>query len=160
MLESWPSFKDAILKRFKRKILYHVARQKIEARRWNYHTESFLEYCMEKLTLMHDLNLSQESTIHLLISGIGSRSLRETAAALNAESVDSFLDSIHQITSVSIEHNKRFVNEFKSKGKDSTQKNGSKATQGQKSQSKDDVCHYCKIPGHTLENCYKRRRKE
>jgi len=38
---SWISFKEAIIKRFRRKVLFHVAMQKIEARRWNFPKESF-----------------------------------------------------------------------------------------------------------------------
>jgi len=42
---SWISFKEGIsLKRFRRKILFHVAMQKIDARKWNFPKESFQEY--------------------------------------------------------------------------------------------------------------------
>lgn len=57
MIESWESFKQAIVKRFDRKILFHVAIQRIETRKWNYTKETFLEYSMDKLVLMHSLNL-------------------------------------------------------------------------------------------------------
>ncbi|EZA47253.1 hypothetical protein X777_16556 [Ooceraea biroi] len=36
MIESWAGFREAVLKRFTRKILFHVAIQKVEARKWNF----------------------------------------------------------------------------------------------------------------------------
>lgn len=118
---------------------------------------------MDKLTLMHELNLSQESSIHLLISGIVSRSLRETAAALNVEAVDSFLDSMHRITSVTMDTDKRLAPEAKStKGKEPTYRKVGKPAQATPTNQKDETgpCGFCKIPGHTYESCYKRQRKE
>jgi len=53
MLESWSDFKEAILRRFDTPILFHVALQKVEARRWNFSKESFREYAEDKLALMH-----------------------------------------------------------------------------------------------------------
>ncbi|KYN22381.1 hypothetical protein ALC57_05223 [Trachymyrmex cornetzi] len=163
MLESWSGFKEAILKRFTRKILYHVAMQKIEVRKWNSFKETFLEYAMDKLTLMHDLNLSPYSIIHLLISGINSRSLRETAAALDLKSVDSFLDSMHKITSVTLEPEKRLTTDSKAaKVKKPTYRRGGKPAHPVSTSQKDkpNTCGFCRIPGHTFENCYKRRRQE
>ncbi|KYN17781.1 hypothetical protein ALC57_09934 [Trachymyrmex cornetzi] len=163
MLESWPGFKKAILKRFSRKVLYHVALQKIEARKWHNFKESFMEYAMDKLTLMHDLDLPQESAIHLLISGILSRSLRETAAALNIESVDSFLDAMHKITSVNTDSDKRLTNDSRSvKLKDMASKKGGKSSQTTQAEQKDGTpsCRFCKTPGHIIEDCRKRQWKE
>lgn len=57
MLESWIGFKDAINKRFTRKLLFHVALQKIKAQKWNFAKETFHEYALQKLMLMHSLNL-------------------------------------------------------------------------------------------------------
>ncbi|KYN28034.1 hypothetical protein ALC57_02552 [Trachymyrmex cornetzi] len=163
MLESWPGFKDAILKRFSRKTFYHVALQKIEARKWYNFKESFIKYAMDKLTLMHDLDLPQESAIHLLISGILSRSLRETAAALNVESVDSFLDAMHKITSVNMDSDKRLTNDSRSvKAKDMASKKGGKSSQTTQAEQKDGTpsCRFCKTPGHTYEDCRKRQWRE
>ena len=67
-------------------MLYHIAWQKIEGRKWNSFKESFLEYAMDKFTFMHNLG-TQKSTIRLLISDIGSRSLRKIAVSLHSESV-------------------------------------------------------------------------
>lgn len=40
---SWTCFKGAITKQFKRRVLFHVAMQKVEARSWNFIKESFQE---------------------------------------------------------------------------------------------------------------------
>ncbi|KYN17400.1 hypothetical protein ALC57_10313 [Trachymyrmex cornetzi] len=163
MLESWQGFRESILKRFTRRILYHVAIQKVESRKWNYTKETFLEYAMEKITLMHNLELSQESTIHLLISGIGSRSLRELATSLKAVSVDEFLDSMHQIASVSFEHDKRSDTKTP-RAKDAVYKPRIKAAASGNQSEKGGtaiICTFCKIPGHERDKCFKlQRRKE
>lgn len=75
MLKLWTGFKDAIIRRFKKKILFHVTLQRVKARKWNFVKEIF-QYALEKLALIFSLNLSTEETIHLLISGISSRLLR------------------------------------------------------------------------------------
>lgn len=96
MLESWAGFKEAITIRFARKILFHIALQKIEARKWNINKESFLNYALEKLTLMHSLKLQTKEIMHLLINGVTNRLLRATAA-IQGENLDKFLDDIQSI---------------------------------------------------------------
>ncbi|KYN03842.1 hypothetical protein ALC62_05356 [Cyphomyrmex costatus] len=159
MLESWTGFKEAILKRFTRRILYHVALQKIEGRSWNSYKESFLEYATEKLILMYnlDLGLTPESTIDLLISGIPSKSLRATAASLKTDSVDAFLETMQQVAAVSIEPDRSTARHGKLKGS-ATQKPGNKAAGIMKQKGKETVsCTYCKNRGHSKKSCYKWR---
>jgi len=57
MLESWSGLKEAMLKRFERKILFSVAMQRIEARKWYPAKETFLDYATDKLSLMFQLDL-------------------------------------------------------------------------------------------------------
>ncbi|KYN11460.1 hypothetical protein ALC57_16378, partial [Trachymyrmex cornetzi] len=78
-LESWSCFKQELIKMFDRKISFYAAMQKIEARRWNYHKESFDQYAIDKLALTHRLNLPQSDVINLLIGGIMKSLLRATA---------------------------------------------------------------------------------
>ncbi|KMQ89728.1 solute carrier family 12 member 8 [Lasius niger] len=54
---------------------------------------------MDKLALMHGLDLPVQDSIYLLIGGISSRSLRGTASALKVDSVDEFLEEMHRIAS-------------------------------------------------------------
>lgn len=135
MIESWMGFKEAIIKRFDRKILFHVALQKAEARKWNFAKETFQEYAMDKLTLIHRLDLPEEDQIHLLISGIGDRLLRVTASALRADDVDHFLHEMHRITSA-------------------TQNFERKSTGGSKADRGDQQCYGCGKKGHIQKNCY------
>lgn len=119
MLGSWSAFKEAIMRRFERKVLFHVVIQKVEVRRWKVSGgESFLEYASEKLALMHGLNLPPREMIHLIISDISSWSLRETAAALNKENLDRFLQRMQSIVSASGEVDKKQFNCGKSIKKD------------------------------------------
>jgi len=96
---SWISFKEAIIKRFRRKVLFHVAMQKIEARRWNFPKESFQEYANHKLKLMHSLQLPEQDKIQLLINGINNMSMRGMATMLKANSINEFLEDMFQLVS-------------------------------------------------------------
>lgn len=61
MIESWTGFKEVVTKRFGRKILFHVALQKAEARRYNFAKETFQEYAMDKLALLYNVDLPHDS---------------------------------------------------------------------------------------------------
>ncbi|XP_024880065.1 uncharacterized protein LOC112459926, partial [Temnothorax curvispinosus] len=160
LIESWQIFKEAIIRRFKRKILFHVAMQKVEARRWNFPKEQFQDYTMDKLVLMKNLNLPEEDAIHLLINGIGSRSLREAAAVLHCATVDEFLEEMHRITSVSAEptrkiHHQEIKNDKVKNSEDTVPKDSSVSKS-----DKDVFCVYCRAKGHVRADCYKLKKKE
>lgn len=96
--KSWLTFKKEIVDRFKRKILFSDIMLKVDARKWIYSKESFQEYSMVKIALMKSLKLSDEDSIQLLIKGIGSFTLRTTAAALKVDSLNQFLREMQHIT--------------------------------------------------------------
>jgi len=81
-------------------VLFYVALKRMESRQWNFSKESFRQYAMDKLSLMHKLNLPAKDEIHLLIGSITSRSFCGTAQALRSRSVDEFLEEMHGITAV------------------------------------------------------------
>jgi len=95
---SWDSFKSAITRRFKRRMLLSLVMQKVENRKWNFSSESFQEYAMDKLALMQPLKLEDEHTIELLIKGIPILAIKSVAASLRTDSIDDFLDEMHRIT--------------------------------------------------------------
>ncbi|KMQ84908.1 hypothetical protein RF55_16907 [Lasius niger] len=99
--ESWFSLKEEIIDCFRRKVLFNEVIQKVNARKWIFSKESFQEYAMNKLALMRSLKLSDEDSIQLLITGIGSFVLRITAAALKTNSLNQFLREMQHIASTS-----------------------------------------------------------
>lgn len=117
MIESWQRFREAIIRCFSRRIPFPVVMQKMEARRWNFPKETFQEYAMEKLALMHTLQLSEQDSIHLLINGIESLSLRSTAISLKAETIDQFLQDIYRVAAVSACSDRRGENSSDKTGK-------------------------------------------
>lgn len=155
---SWFEFKSAITKRFKRKILFHVQIQKVEARRWNSYKETFQDYAMDKIALMHSLHLQDEDIIQLIINEMNSAVLRGTATALNSDSVDDFLQKMHSI-SVSFadsikmnSHSPRFDRKFKGSTENlKIEKSKSIAVDTsepkQSTTSKNLFCVYCKLKG-------------
>lgn len=157
---SWVSFKEGLLRRFKRYVSFQAAMQKIDARRWNYGKETFHEYASQKLKLMHHLKLSEQDKIELLINGIGSLSVRSAAAMLDAQTMDEFLKKMDKATSccgivakksspVPIRKEK-----FKDTSSSSTESSSPSGT------SKDVSCAYCKARGHTKDDCFKLKRKD
>lgn len=107
LIESWPTFKQDIVRRFKREVLFHVVYQKTEARRWNFPRESFQDYAMDKLAILRCLKLPDTNVIQLLINGIGSKSLRETAAVLRMKPLEEFIEEVHKISIASRDLYKR-----------------------------------------------------
>lgn len=162
VLESWQRLKQEISKMFDRKISFTAAMQKIEARRWISHKESFDQYAMDKLALIHRLNLSSSDVISLLIGGIQQESLRAAALTLSPQSVDQFLETMRRIT-VGMDHSEK---------KSPNQKNGGKFTGnhcktcGKKGHSQQDckssekICNYCKGSGHWKADCPRLKRKD
>lgn len=105
-------------------------------------------------------DLSTDSMIHLLISGINSKSLRETAAALPYTSVDEFFDSMHQIASISAEPDRKHPADQKERTKETSTKTTGRVPTAAKQPKSDLICNYCKKMGHTTADCYKLKKKE
>ncbi|CAL1672453.1 unnamed protein product [Lasius platythorax] len=158
-IESWMGFKTAITKRFKRRVLFHIVMQKIEARKWIYTKETFHEYAMDKLALMKNLRLPDQESIHLLINGIASKALRGTAAALRVETVDEFLEEMFPITIAFGESYKKPPYSTTKPEKNKLPENIPDKTQQVKI-SKEAYCVYCRAKGHVREDCAKLKKKE
>lgn len=164
--QSWLVFREAIVRRFKRKVLFHVVMQKVEARTWNYGKETFHDYAMDKLILLDKLQLSEENGIHLLIDGIDSAALRASAVVLDSSTIDDFLEKMQNVTATftmrkSVPIDNKFPRERKRpeaglasqkatpNGKIDTQRN---------SQSWEPSCFHCHAKGHIRRNCPSLRR--
>ncbi|KMQ88259.1 hypothetical protein RF55_12282, partial [Lasius niger] len=153
LIDSWLFFRESIIRRFKRTILFHVALQKVEARKWSFLKESFHDYAMDKLILMKNLGLADQDSIHLLINGIGSRSLRKLAASLRVDTIDDFLEKMHSITSASGESQKRSPIPAR---KIQSIKPTSHPSPKESKDLKESYCVYCRSKGHTREECQKK----
>ncbi|KYN28040.1 hypothetical protein ALC57_02546 [Trachymyrmex cornetzi] len=165
---SWDSFKAGITRRFRRHIPFNVALQKAETRLWTYGKDSFQEYAMAKLKLLHRLHLPQDVCINVLIGGITNFSIRSAAASLSVNSVDEFLDRMHQITSVCgtskcsspVHFKKEKSRDVKDSKESKDRTNSSVKKPSSPNKEKDVICAYCKIRGHLKADCRKLKRKE
>ncbi|CAL1686650.1 unnamed protein product [Lasius platythorax] len=157
LIESWLYFREAVIKRFRRPVLFHVTMQKVESRRWNHMKESFHDYAMDKLVLMKNLNLPERDSIDLLINGVGSRSTRELAAALKVYTIDDFLEEMHRITTASGEALKKSPSFAR---KNYVAKAATTPNPKDTNQTKETFCVYCRTKGHTRDDCYKLRKKD
>lgn len=161
--KSWISFREEIIDRFRRKVLFNEVIQKVNARKWNFSKESFQEYAMDKLALMRNLKLSDEDSIQLLIKGIGSFALRATAASLRLISLNQFLREMQHITSTSGVPSSN--SSLMKPGFDKSKNNYSsdKLDDNEECLSKvekDRYCTYCHRRNHLKEDCFKLKRKE
>ncbi|KMQ87219.1 hypothetical protein RF55_13564, partial [Lasius niger] len=166
--DTWISFKNALLRQFKRRIPYQIIIKKVEARKWNFLQESFNDYALEKLSLIQSLKLTDDDSIHFLIDGINNSAIRSAAAVIRATSLDDFLEEMHKVTiSFGNLFKKNFVShsrsdkvhnlpgDFSPKG-DKTDKD----QKDQKENQKEDYCVYCRSRGHNRSNCFKLMKKE
>lgn len=167
--ESWDRFKIAILRRFKRKIPFSVLMQKVEARKWIFSKESFQDYAMDKLALIQRLKLPDEDAILLLINGISNLAMRATAAAIDTESLDIFLQRMQRLTASCDESLKKMSSSPKfEKSMESDVKSGkfkdSFSSQAISTSLQKEVklnsCVYCHAKDHIRDDCPKLKKKE
>lgn len=87
------------MNRFKTRIRRGALMRKLETRKWIYSSESFSDYATDKLVLTKKLQFSDFDAIHSLIDGITNLSIQAAALALDAPSLDNFLETMHRMTS-------------------------------------------------------------
>jgi len=113
---------------------------------------------MDKIALLHRLELPETNVIHFLIRGIASRLLRATASALKVDSIDLFLDEMHRITLATADSEKKPVNDYiQEKSKDLAYKGCGKKRQRNCNANK--VTCFCKMKGHVIADGRERRSK-
>jgi len=109
---------------------------------------------------MYHLNLTVEDSIHLLIGGISSGSLRATALSLVCNSVEDFLDRMRCVSEGFAESEKKSVaSAAVYKAKDNTCRNCGKKGHSHQDCRNDLVCFYCKSKGHQQYDCPKLKDK-
>jgi len=161
VLESWPTLRQALIQMFDRRISFTAAMQRIEARKWNSSNESFDQYAIDKLTLIHRLDIPATDAINLIIGGIQQHSLRATALTLPTYSVDQFLEAMRRITFGMGDIDKKNQHPNRSiRSKDGLKATDGKATGQHDGKPTESTCNYCKKKGHWKANCMALRRKE
>jgi len=156
VIESWSNLKSELLKIFERKLPFFRAMQRAELRKWYPVKETFDQYAIDKLALLHQLNLPEGDAIHLLISGINQSSLRATALSVANEPLDSFLEKMRCITEgVSDLERKPVLTHSAIRNKELMCRNCGKKRHEAKSCKSEPVCFYCKMSGHRKFECTK-----
>ncbi|KYN09766.1 hypothetical protein ALC57_18112 [Trachymyrmex cornetzi] len=133
--------------------------QKVEACKWSFTKESFHDYALQKIKLTNGLQMPERDRIQLIINGISSLSLRSTAAALHAATIDDFLHQMNQITSACGVISKKMSPPSVRKVKKEFPPSSPKKLSERKSHQ-DVWCAYCKAKGHQKPDCFKLKRKE
>ena len=153
---SWLSFKEAILKHFKR-----LKRFISLCRRWKRESGSSVRNCSRNagtLSLCISWNYCTSLTIRMRKSAINqkkinSASLWATATALNAATINDFLDRMFEITSSFRDFSRktplRFSILFFSRRKRRRTRISSPFKKDQTKIDKDGICSYCKAKGHS-----------
>jgi len=136
---------------FDKRVSFFKSMQRIEARKWSPNKETFDQYVLAKMALMHGLNLPVRNMIHLLIGGILSALIRAAALSLTTESIEDFLDKMRTIAEGCAEPDKRSGSAPKTKMKQC--RNCGSAEHTHQDCKKEAICFYCKKPGHRQYDC-------
>lgn len=159
VLESWQRLKQEILKVFDIKIPFHEVMQKVEARKWNQSKETFDQYVIDKLALMHRLQMSEQDTIQLLIDGINQNALKAAALSVQTDSLNVFMDRMRHVTQEVADTEEKIIN-TPTKAKDNTCRNCGKKGHSHKECRAEVQCFYCKEKGHRRGDCPALKKKE
>jgi len=155
--ESWINLKHKLLKMFHRKVPFFKAMQKIETRKWQSNRETFDQYVLAKLVLIHGLDLPPRDVIHLLIGGILPVSIRAAALSLTTESMEDFIDRKRNIAKGCAETGRRSEIERRSGSTNKTKvkqcRNCGESSHMHQECKKDIKCFFCKKPGHRQYDC-------
>jgi len=154
VIELWTNLKLELS--FERKLPFYRVMQKVEQRKWSPAKESFDHYAIDKLTLIHQLNLLECDGIHLLISGINQHSLRASALTVANNTLDVFLEKMRTITEgVADFEKKSSVTTSAVKYKDIVCRNCGKKGHEAKTCKSEAIRFYCKATGHRRLECRK-----
>jgi len=154
VIESWLNLRRELTRMFERKIPFYKAMARIEARGWYPQKETFDEYAIDKLSLMHQLELPAQDVINLLIGGISQPMLRATALSLRSTSVEHFLETMRHITSGIADDQRRRPTPTNSPKQPSLEcRNCGKKGHIHQNCRAQTVCFYCKVPGHRQFDC-------
>lgn len=163
-LQSWSNLREAMLKMFDRRIPFSILIRRVEARRWIFSKETFQQYAVNKLSLMHALDLPVQDKINLLIGGISDRMLKSSAtavASLYSDSMDQFLDKMYHLTTATTDWERKAVSVKSNSFKDAYAKNvGKKGSSSKDNKDSEVTCFYCKAKGHRRWECPKLKSKE
>jgi len=154
VIESWSNLKLELSKIFERKLPFYRVMQKAEQRKWLPAKESFDQYAIDKLTLIHQLNLPECDGIHLLIGGINHHSLRASALTVANNTLDVFLEKMRTITGMT-DIEKKSARSSAVKHEEITCRNCGKKGHEAKLCKAETVCFYCKAIGHRKFECSK-----
>lgn len=97
-VESWMGLRDDLIKMFDEEVPFFKLMQRIEKRKWLPNKETYDEYAIDKLALMHRVDLEEKDKIHLLIGDITQSSLCSIALSVNVTTVDVFMEYMRRIT--------------------------------------------------------------
>jgi len=154
VIESWSNLRRELTRMFERKIPFYKAMARIEARSWCPQKETFDEYAIDKLSLMHQLELPAHDVINLLIGGILQPMLRATALSLRSATVEHFLETMRHITSgIADDQRRRPTPTTNAKQPSLECRNCGKKGHNHQNCRAQAVCFYCKAPGHRQYDC-------
>lgn len=134
--------------------------KKADERKWLDYKETFQDYAMEKIAILQNLKLPEDSIIHCLIDGINNIAIKSVAASISTESVDDFLEQMHHITSTcgtSWKKSSTFKSKFE---KPKLESDSSPKTDPHSKIPKKTFCVYCRSRDHTRKECNKLKKKE
>jgi len=149
--DSWVSLKTEITKMFDKRIPFFKSMQRIEARKWLPQKETFDQYVLDKLSLIHGLDLPPRDIIQVLIGGIVSPPVRAAALSLTTETIEDFVDRMRIIAEGCMDTERKPGSANKNKTK--LCRNCGGAGHSHQDCRKEVKCFFCKKTGHRQYDC-------
>lgn len=154
VMESWANFKPELAEIFERHMPFYRAMQQIEARRWNPAKETFNQYTLVKLMLIKRLDLPVKDTIHLLIDGIPSSSVKAAALSVADSTLEGFIAKMRNISvGCDVPEKKNVLVSSAKKSKNYNCRNCGKPGHSHQACRNTLTCFYCKKIGHRQYDC-------
>ncbi|RLU21486.1 hypothetical protein DMN91_005859 [Ooceraea biroi] len=151
-IASWDEFRFQIRRHFEIKESYTTTLARIGQRTWKAHTEKFVDYAEEKLSLMQALALSEKEKIELLADGVKEPGLRRMVLGSWATNIPDFLNYVRRVTEDATLAKKAETN-TRLGGQNRYQNKGQAARQG----TTEKTCFTCKQSGHESKDCTQRK---
>lgn len=160
VLESWPALKRELIRMFKRRVSFYVAMCEVESRGWLSNKETFRQYALDKLALMHPLGLHVADQINLLIGGITNPTVRAIALSLGVTTMEQFMDVMRPIAEGVVELERKAPPAHKGGPSQEVicRNCGKKGHVHRICRHSDVTCFYCKAKGHRSFECPKLNR--
>lgn len=97
-VSTWKEFRYRVRRHFERRESHSTTLARISQCFWKSHSEKFVDYAKDKLSLMQSLSLSEKEKIDWLADGVKDPIIRKLVLSTWITNIPDFLDHIRKLT--------------------------------------------------------------